>query len=436
MTVALNRADKGVWVRPLRRLARRLLVVIGAIAAGVIGLVTGLPVMLLFLVTAVPLWVSVPLAAIDVALLAAFLRLEGTPLASVALLAGLAATSLVATWMSQAFARTPSIKDASGRPAAGSIASLERVELNGSQQWITVRGRDASAPILLYLAGGPGGSELAFARNVLGGLEDHFVVVNWDQPGAGKSYAARPIDRLTLDQYIADAHALVLQLCERFHQDQIFVFGESWGTVLGVRLVQAHPELFRGYVGAGQRTSVREDDVLGYKAAIRLADEQGKTGLVAKFRRNGPPPYAGNGMLLRYMDYLNVLNGYASEHGTVDTDGHNLFIDGLTGIEYGLVDKVNTLRGIIDTFTSFYPQLVAVDIPAQTPRLEVPVYFLQGRYDLVEMDSLLETWVETLDAPHKEIVYFEQSGHTPHSYEPSRVAEVIVNRLLPATEGR
>jgi len=68
-----------------------------------------------------------------------------------------------------------------------SIAVLEKVTLGGSEQWITIRGKNRNNPVLLFLAGGPGGTQLAATREQLKKLEENFVIVNWDQPGAGKS---------------------------------------------------------------------------------------------------------------------------------------------------------------------------------------------------------------------------------------------------------
>ena len=79
--------------------------------------------------------------------------------------------ALVTVIISQASAYTPPIVDANGQGVPGSIASLEKVRLNGSEQWISIRGKSASNPVLLFLAGGPGGSQLATARYALGGLE-------------------------------------------------------------------------------------------------------------------------------------------------------------------------------------------------------------------------------------------------------------------------
>ena len=111
-------------------------------------------------------------------------RLLGTALffaAAVVLNAGLVA-------LSQLTASTPPIVDENRRTPENSIAELKELVLNGRRQWISLRGWDRDKPVLLFLAGGPGGTQLAAARHELAELEKHFVVVGWDQPGAGKSY--------------------------------------------------------------------------------------------------------------------------------------------------------------------------------------------------------------------------------------------------------
>jgi len=75
-----------------------------------------------------------------------------------------------------------------GEPVPASIAELIRVDIGGHDLALMIRGASTDNPILLYLAGGPGGSELGAIRNHLSSLEQDFLVVTWDQRGTGKSY--------------------------------------------------------------------------------------------------------------------------------------------------------------------------------------------------------------------------------------------------------
>ncbi|HML49321.1 MAG TPA: hypothetical protein PKE04_21490, partial [Clostridia bacterium] len=67
--------------------------------------------------------------------------------------------AVTAGWVAytQAAAHTPALRDARGKVMEGSVARLERLELNGRSQWISIRAQDIDRPVLLFLAGGPGG---------------------------------------------------------------------------------------------------------------------------------------------------------------------------------------------------------------------------------------------------------------------------------------
>lgn len=408
----------------LRRTGRFLLMIVLLL----VSLVSTIPIILLFFITSVPLVIALGLVILDAAIVVALLRLERTLLLATSAAAGLVIVSVVAIYASQVFAATPPIS------APGSIAMLEQVELNGSQQWVTIRGQSVNNPVLLFLAGGPGGSELVMTRKYLGDLEEHFVVVNWDQPGTGKSYNAVPIDTLTPERYISDAHELTLYLRDRFYQEKIYVLGESWGSILGILLVQQYPELFHGFISTGQMVNPVENDIMMYEFAIALLTEQGRLDDVERLRQNGEPPYYSHELIGKFSAMNDVLNGYMHTHAHGEGVNHNLLFDSLQGQEYGLLDKVNWVRGLMDTFTTVYPQLYGVDFRMQAARLDVPVYFIVGRWDVNAMTPLAEAYFNILEAPHKKLIWFEDSAHTPLWDEPAHFVDVMVNTVLAQTQ--
>ncbi|HZG67486.1 MAG TPA: alpha/beta hydrolase, partial [Herpetosiphonaceae bacterium] len=330
----------------------------------------------------------------------------------------------------QKLAYTPPILGADGTPAPGSIATLEQVRLGGSEQWITVRGKDIHNPVLLYLPGGPGGSELPKTRVHLQGLEDHFVVVNWDQPGTGKSYDALPIASITPERYIADGHELVLKLRQRFNQEKIYVFGDSWGSVVGIQLVQRYPELFHAYAGTGQMVAFTENDRMCYELALSLARERRDTAKIEQLTRQGPPPYYGKGMVWKMSAVLMYLNDLMPGRGG------DLLMDTLRAPEYGVYDKVNAFRGPVYTLDAVYPHLWEVDFRTQARELAVPVYIFHGRKEANAMPALVEEYYRVLDAPHKELIWLEDSGHDALYMEPAKIEDLLVNRVLAQTDPR
>jgi pimeloyl-ACP methyl ester carboxylesterase len=114
-----------------------------------------------------------------------------------------------------------------------------------------------------------------------------------------------------------------------------------------------------------------------------------------------------------------------AQNPAIQNSGFNTFRD-LFSNEYGIIDKINYLRGIVNTFNHVYPQLYEIDLRTDYTNLNVPVYFFLGRHDINAPTSLVEEYFEVLNAPKKEIVWFERSGHNPWINESS----LFVQELL------
>jgi len=398
--------------------------------AGLVLVALALPVALLFAMTSVPVMLCFGVWLADLGLLYALPRLERSPLKIGGVIGGILALSIFALVASQLFAATPPITDEKGDPLPGSVASLEKVNLNGSEQWITIRGNNAQNPVLLYLgAGVPGASGLE-TRPILTELEQYFVVVSWDMPGSGKSVDAVPVRMLNRERFVQDGYALTLLLRQRFHQDKIYLYGASWTSIVGIWLVQAYPELFHAYIGNGQLVNTTANDCKRYEMALAFATDRGDTASMAVLKRNGPPPYTGNGLVQKYLAYSNVIDDYGDAPRYASTMASMpMFMP-----EYGLTDKLNQLRGLYGSFETMYPQLQGVDFTTQAARLNVPVYLLAGRRDLNADTALVERYFNVLDAPHKELIRFDTTGYGLDSGSMYQVADVLVNKVLPQTQ--
>lgn len=352
------------------------------------------------------------------------IRLKRTAIfftAAVSMSAGLVA-------ISQFAASTPPIRDENGNIPANSIAELTQIELNGRKQWISIRGLDKEKPVLLFLAGGPGGSQMAAVRHELSELEKHFVIICWDQPGSAKSYYAQAIKDITTETYIQDGYALTEYLQERFGQKKIYLVGESWGSALGVFLIDRYPEAYHAFIGISQMIDFAETERLDYKKAMEIARAKNDTAILKKLEANGIPPYYGKDVVWKSAVYLNYLTSYMSGNLHIQNPGYNTFRD-IFSPEYGLVDKINYVRGIIHTFNQVYQQLYDIDLRKDYQKLNVPVYFFEGRHDINAPSSLVEEYMSVLNAPIKEIVWFEHSGHSPWINERGKFTQELIERF-------
>ena len=333
-------------------------------------------------------------------------------------------------------ASTPAIVGPDGEPLPGSIASFEQVEIGGHQTSLLIRGRSVDNPVLLFLSGGPGQTDMPQIRAMWRDLERDFVIVNWDERGVGKSYAELdPTSTLTLDAAVADAIELTNYLRARFDEEKIYLVGESWGTILGVLAVQRQPQLFHAYIGSGQMVDVQETDRRLYRDMLAYADRTGDEGAAEKMRSFGPPPYDDPFANAYVMGYYDKLAGeYSIPEYTEDRYDQDPYGPwGVLGSEYTLVEKVNVLRSLIDYFSVMYPQIQDVDFRRDATRLEVPVYLVQGRHELDGRKALVPQWLRRLDAPSKRLYWFERSGHSAAMEEFRRFHQIMTGTVLPET---
>jgi pimeloyl-ACP methyl ester carboxylesterase len=332
---------------------------------------------------------------------------------------------------------TPPVLGAGGQPVPGSIAELTTVDLGGHQQAISIRAADPDKPVLLYLSGGPGQSDIAFARALLQPFEQDFVVVVWDQRGSGKSYAALdPTSTYTLDGLVGDTIALTDYLRERFAEDKIYLLGESWGSTLGVLAVQARPDLFHAYIGSGQMVSQRVTDQIIWRDLLAYADRTGDGELYDQVLTLGEPPYRdapwANSLIMGYYGLLEtpytppapyVARGEASGVGSF----------GLFGSEYSFVENANLIRGLVDMFSLMYPQLQSIDFRTDVPELEVPVYMLDGANELRGRRELAHEWFAALSAPHKELITYADAAHAVAFEQADAFLRLMNEEIVPAT---
>ena len=319
--------------------------------------------------------------------------------------------------ISQATATTPKIGD------SNSISELRHLVLNGRSQWISIRGQNQDAPIILFLAGGPGGTQMASVRHELSKLEKHFVIVVWDQPGSGKSYNSGY--SLTHDDYIRDGIELTNYLLDKFSREKIILLGESWGSYLGFRLAEKAPEKYDALITTGQMVSFLDTEIIDYKKAIELASKNGDVDIKYKMILNGKPPYYGKDASLKMALYLNYLTMQMNRNPEISNPGYSTFRD-IFSTEYGILDKINFFRGLLFTFNDVYQQLYEYDLRETTPKIEVPILMLIGKHDLNAPIQLTEEYYEMLDAPYKSFVWFEHSGHNPWIKETEKFVDEVI----------
>lgn len=331
---------------------------------------------------------------------------------------------------------TPPIPGDDGKPLPGSIAELTSVNLGGHEQTIMIRGNDTDNPVILYLSGGPGQSDLAYTRVLFAELEKNFVVVSWDQRGNGKSYSAlHPESTLTLESATSDTIELTNYLRERFGEDKIYLIGESYGTILGVQAVKNRPDLYYAYIGSGQMVCPKETDRRLWQEVNDYANRTGDKQLSDTMNSYGHPPYRDIYGYITVMSYYDALAGPYDPPEDYINRGRSSGIGpfGVLGSEYSLVEKVNVLRGLLDMFSIMYPRLQDIDYRNDAEKLDVPVYLLDAEHELSARRDLAVEWYNGLEAPHKEMITYRNAGHSVVFEECYNFSRYMNQTIMPDT---
>jgi pimeloyl-ACP methyl ester carboxylesterase len=313
-------------------------------------------------------------------------------------------------------------------PIAGehAIAAIERVELGGFRQTILLRGHDLRKPLLLYLHGGPGAGQLSLAPFYSRELERHFVVVHWDQRGAGASCEGVDAATLSLDRIVSDTIELAEHLKARFEQHQRLL-GHSWGSLVGVRAVKQRPDLFSAYVGVGQLVNLRRNEEISYRWVVEEATRRGDADALAALEAIGAPPYASQdelGVQRRYlMRWGGSIHDFAHARAALPAF--------LFGREYTLATRLRFMGCFETSMERIWDSIQDVDLRVEAPQLELPVVLLVGRDDFNTPSELTAEWAKRLRAPRLEVLWFDGVGHfLPIENRPA-FERALIEKVLP-----
>ena len=296
------------------------------------------------------------------------------------------------------------------QPIDGGISIMGRVDIGGIEQYLIIRGQDESKPILLFLHGGPGVPEYPLYRKYLNALEREFVVVSWEQRGAGKSYFdGMNSQKFNIDQFVSDGVELTAFLKNKYNKEKIYVMGHSWGAYLGMKMINESPDDYYAYFGVGLPVSMSEGEEESYNWVLEEAKEADDESVVEWLEDNYPTSNSSD----EWIPYIKTQRGYVEEYGGSSVvDLGNTAWEYVITREYTILDKLYYINGnSYYTMEHMWEEMMDIDLRTEVPEVEVPVYIFQGEMDYQTPTSLVEGYYELLEAPDKELFIYEDAAH-------------------------
>lgn len=288
------------------------------------------------------------------------------------------------------------------RSRATSAATLQIdeagfVPIGGIDQWVTIRGRNAKNPALLFLHGGPAQPQSLFPDELVS-WETAFNVIRWDQRGSGKTFGkyGPTTPDMTIERLAQDGLEVADHARRRLGKQKIILVAHSWGTALALHVLKRRQDLFAAFFGASQITS--------WKRMIEDRDAWSRQQAAA----------AGDVQAIRELDEASKLPLtdakalHVSDKWTVSRsdqawmDKRQKF---LSSPPLALKSEAaDFMAGIMFTGDKLFPAMTSFDARKLIMEFTIPFFVLQGRDDhMVSFDDA-KAYVREVRAPAKEFI--------------------------------
>jgi pimeloyl-ACP methyl ester carboxylesterase len=204
----------------------------------------------------------------------------------------------------------------------------------------------------------------------------------------------------------ADGIEVAEFLRKHLKKDKVILLGHSWGSILGIHMAKARPDLFYAYVGTGQVADMNASQKLSYAYVLDKARAAKDEKAVAKLQGIGPPPFD---TMDKIVTFFTTLPDYesASDQKAIASLG-----SALTAPDFSLRDVVNLVRGFMTVPTfAVYREMLSADLRSQATGFDIPIFFFQGSEDARTQLSVAREYFDVIHAPRKEFVVLEGGGH-------------------------
>ena len=210
--------------------------------------------------------------------------------------------------------------------------------------------------------------------------------------------------------------------------------GHSFGTYVALKTVQAHPEKYAGYFAMSQIVDQKRSEYLAFDYMKDCYEKSGNTRMLKEFAkydiknsREDYEKYFFSGVRDKAMHELGV--GTARDMHDVIS---GIFLPSLRCKTYTQAERIMIWKGKIGSkdFPVDKDSTQEFNAFEEVLKVEVPIYFLVGKFDYTCCASLQREYYEALEAPYKVLYEFENSAHSP-VYEEPAVAKEILRKQYP-----
>lgn len=325
--------------------------------------------------------------------------------------------------------------DNKGKILANSLSEKTVVKIGNVKQGMFIKSKNTNNPILLYIHGGPAFPNYFLIDKFKPELEDNFTVCYWEQRGGGLSYTPEvSIESMNFMQLMYDAIEVTNYLRKRFNKEKIYILAHSGGSTIALMAVQKAPELFHAYIAIAQITNQTESEKIAYQYMLKHYLNAGNKKALIKLKKynvldsdSNVIPFFKSVTRDQYMHELGI--GTMHNMNSVFWD---IFVPVWKCNAYTLKEKINIWKSKFSFLpkTNLINEEFATDFALKITKIDIPIYFFSGKFDLTVNINLSKSYYKKLNAPLKGFYTFNKSAHSPIFEEPLLVKQIIEKDIL------
>lgn len=315
---------------------------------------------------------------------------------------------------------TPKIKE------ENSISELRKVDINGTELEIMIRGYNKENPIAIFVHGGPCCSEIPYVRKYQDLLEKNFTIVHYDQRGSGKSYNIdTDYSNVCADTHVEDLIELTKYIEEYLGQEKSILIGHSYGTYIATIAVNQQPQLYQAYIGIGQVSDMVQSELYGLNKCIEAAKIAKETDDLKYLESIENDIKQGKSIAPR--KYVRKY-GFSAKNINENADYLRGF---LFGTEYNFIDAIRFYLATSKYQDELIIETMNCPITDIVKNIYIPVYFVMGKYDCMTSPEAAEKYLNSLSGKSiKQMVIFKDSAHYPQFEEKEKFYEFMSDTFL------
>ncbi len=308
------------------------------------------------------------------------------------------------------------------------------VETEGAKLPVWVRGNTASRKILLYVNGGPGLSTLdLFEIGLLDwseSLESEFAVAYFDPRGTGNAQGNYSEDDMSLAQSLRDIDAVIAILSDGYDA-KIILFGHSYGGYQSLKygIGGLHPAVSSIISIAGP---------VVFESELRWAYK------AEYLREVANEKIAENERVAFWEEVIDWLDANVPLQENEEKDqwqeyAFEAFTETLPALSLG-----QALRALFASSYNMFPAYFSSNaekvlfaliedseednLLGDLNEIEVPIMFLNGRFDDIVPPGMIQEAFDTLQTPFAhEYHLIPDAGHQPYFDQPDAFEQTVLN---------